>query len=424
MGILQITTDEAAEIGQLPRTVKIVTTDALAVVTAAGYLNPISLLTNIIYPSDVINIIYSWSEATQNGTYAVFRPSFSGGVITLVEWGNPGEVVLPVIANHIAVFTNTTGTIGDDAATAINGGNIQAGLSGTAGYFASFPATLARGSLRFVAANSAGDTVTQITNASQAAARIYSIPDGGQAASNFLLTDSGGTQTIATGSLALTLGNITAAAGNIAATLGSVSAGTTVTGGTGVTATTGNVTASAGNLVAGAAAAAGTVTSFSGTGANEFLRLSAVDNAGGAFSTTVSNAASVGQSQVVSIPDVGAATGNFLAAGAALVSGEFPVLSGTGGRVTSSGVAASNIQNKTNIIAASTADIGGGGAGPISVVVAGLTTSSKIVATIASSSNVVAVAKCIATATGFDITFTADPGAACVVNYVAFIVAQ
>lgn len=94
------------------------------------------------------------------------------------------------------------------------------------------------------------------------------------------------------------------------------------------------------------------------------------------------------------------------------------------GTIEDSGVSANDVQLSANIIANSTADIGGGGAGPISVVVAGLTVSSKINATIASSSNVVAVAKCVATATGFDITFTADPGAACVVNYVAFVVAQ
>ncbi len=65
-----------------------------------------------------------------------------------------------------------------------------------------------------------------------------------------------------------------------------------------------------------------------------------------------------------------------------------------------------------------TADIGGSGAGPISVTVDGLDANSPIVATIASSTNTVAVAKCIGTATGFDITFTADPGASCIVNYV------
>ena len=52
-----------------------------------------------------------------------------------------------------------------------------------------FPLTTARGSLVLQAALSAGDTVTTITNASQAAERAYTIPDSGASASEFLLTD-------------------------------------------------------------------------------------------------------------------------------------------------------------------------------------------------------------------------------------------
>ena len=51
-------------------------------------------------------------------------------------------------------------------------------------------------------------------------------------------------------SLTASTGNVTATAGNVVATVGAVTAGTTVTAGTGVTATTGNVTATAGNMVA------------------------------------------------------------------------------------------------------------------------------------------------------------------------------
>lgn len=81
--------------------------------------------------------------------------------------------------------------------------------------------------------------------------------------------------------------------------------------------------------------------------------------------------------------------------------------------------AASNARTTLQIFSGVTADIGGGGAGPISVAVAGMSAASAVVATIASSTNTVAVAKCISTATGFDITFDGDPGAACVVNFVA-----
>jgi hypothetical protein len=64
--------------------------------------------------------------------------------------------------------------------------------------------------------------------------------------------------TASTGNIVTTLGNITADAGNISATLGSLSAGTTVTAGTGITATTGNIAATTGSMSAGTTVTAGT----------------------------------------------------------------------------------------------------------------------------------------------------------------------
>ncbi len=118
-----------------------------------------------------------------------------------------------------------------------------------------------------------------------------------------------------TGTMSTDAANVTNA-GNITATGAAliagttVSAGTTVTGGTGIIATTGNVTATAGNVVAGSSGVAGTFISFPATAANGTLILSAL-NAGGAFNTTIRNSV-MGQSSVVSIPDPGAATANFL----------------------------------------------------------------------------------------------------------------
>ncbi len=337
MGILQITPDEVGQVSQLPRTVKIVTTDALAVVTAAGYLNPQTLLSNVIYPSDIINMIYSWSNATQNGTYAVFRPSFSGSTITLTEWSNPGEVVLPVVSNDFANFSGTAGVIKDS------------------GYSPSDPLK----------------TKVVMANGAVVANRFGKF------------TDTAGTIDDAT------------------------SAGTNL-----------------GDIYAGADAVAGAFRSYSATTATGYLGLAAVAN-GGAFAVNYSNDAH-GQSTTYKVTDVANANGRLLNAASAtpFTSGNFPVASGVAGLMVDSGLAAANIQNKTNIKAATTADIGGGGAGPISVAVAGLTTASVVVASIESSSNAVAVAKCNATGTGFDITFTGDPGVACLVNYVAFIAAQ
>lgn len=61
--------------------------------------------------------------------------------------------------------------------------NIDAGLSGTAGSVDVFPTTAAKGKLTLVAADSAGDTTTSITNASHGQATVVTIPDSGLATS-------------------------------------------------------------------------------------------------------------------------------------------------------------------------------------------------------------------------------------------------
>lgn len=341
MGIIAINVNTTGLVGQsvTPRRCTIVTTDSLATITTAGYLNNQNLLGNTILPTDVFDILYLFNEQTQVGTFGIFQVTYSSSTgFTLNLWENPGNVLLPVVSGDFAVFNGTSGQIKD---------------------------------------------------------------------AGFLPSDATKTRVVMAGS-ATTIGlmaKFVDITGTIDDTAGAVS--------------------NLGNISAGASGTAGTFISFPATASNGSFIWAAVGNAGN-FSATVSPVSTLGQASVYTIPDPANALSRFLVGATAtpFVSGEFPVASGTGGLMVSSGLAASNIQNKTNIKAASTADIGGGGAGPISVVVAGLTAASKIVATIASSSNAVAVAKCIATATGFDITFTGDPGAACVVNYVAFVVGQ
>lgn len=72
----------------------------------------------------------------------------------------------------------------------------------------------------------------------------------------------------------------------------------------------GAITSTAGNITSGSAGDAGTFISFPATSGNGTLILSAL-NAGGAFNTTIRNSV-MGQSSVVSIPDPGAATANFV----------------------------------------------------------------------------------------------------------------
>lgn len=81
--------------------------------------------------------------------------------------------------------------------------NLDAGASGTAGSVDVFPTTASKGKLTFAAADSAGDTTTTITNASQAGAVTYTIPDAGASGKFVLgggntaisLTGTGGTST-------------------------------------------------------------------------------------------------------------------------------------------------------------------------------------------------------------------------------------
>ncbi len=428
MGILQLPMQVPGMVGVLPNQKFMLTTDSYATITTAGYLNQVSLEANPVSSTDIIQVMYAFNQQTGVGLYGIFTVGISGGTITLTSWSNPGEVILPTIANHIATYTNTTGTLSEDAATAINGGNIQAGLSGTAGYLASFPATASKGSLRVVAVANTGDTLVTISNVLHGQASVYSIPDAANAVGRFLVAATA--TPFVSGNLpaASGTGGLMVDSGKSAAAIPTFTSPTIANHIAVFSNTSGNLSEDAataingGNLQAGLSGTAGTVASFPGTAANGSLILAAV-NAGGAFNTTISNG-TMAQSCVYTIPDVSASTGQFVVKTAAFVSGNLIQASGTAGVTVDSGIVASNVQLKTQVVAQTSADIGGAGAGPFTITVAGMTTASVVVATIETSSNIVAVAKATAGTGNFDILFTGDPGAVCTVNYVAYIAAQ
>lgn len=66
--------------------------------------------------------------------------------------------------------------------------DVDCGASGTAGSLDVFPTTAAKGKVEIIAADSAGNTTTTITNASQSGARIYTIQDAG-ASANFVMSE-------------------------------------------------------------------------------------------------------------------------------------------------------------------------------------------------------------------------------------------
>lgn len=383
--IQNIVTEVAGLVGVLPKIIYIDTNDTIAGVTAVGYLNAAAKQGYQFSEEEMALVSTKTSPSDTDTDLAWFQVEISGANISLVSPSGPGSVALPTIVNHIATFTNTAGAIGEDASTAINGGNIQAGLSGTAGYLASFPSTLAKGSLRIVAVANTNDTLVTISNALHGQASVYSIPDSGASTANFIISKLTGTQHITVGALQVDAGVISSGL---------------ATGGT------------AGGFIA-----------YPATSANGSLRLTPVGNAGN-FAVSISNVSTQGQATVMSIPDVAAATGQFVVKTAAFVSGNLIQASGTAGLTIDSGIASSDVQLKSQVVAQQSADIGGAGAGPIDIAVTGATAASVAVATVLSSSNAVSILKVVPGSAKISVTFSGDPGASAIINYIVYIAAQ
>lgn len=311
MPILSVKVDQIGQTGVQPNIIYILTNDTLVQVTTTGYLNGVAAENVGLGPNmmALVTIKLTPNGAAQPPLWLAV--SYASGNWSLVAPSGSGSVILPTEANNIAVYINTSGELGEDATTAINGGNIQAGRPGVAGAVKSFSATTGKGALQLKAVANTGDTVTTVSNAAMGQTTTVSIPDPGVATSGFLMTDSAGTQTIRTGDLASELGNIITLGGYIQALANSIYAGSRTLG------------------------AAGTLVSYPAPGFKGALILKAIANTGDT-ETTISNVA-MGQASVVSIPDPGTATANFAIAPAALVNGNLVKASGTAGLVADQG---------------------------------------------------------------------------------------
>lgn len=196
-----VITQEQGYAGLAIKMPRIVTTSTLAQVVTAGWYNNYQVASGqpAVNPQDLMVICHDYGTSSQaTDTFDVSIGANGIVTLSLAE----SNVVLPTIANHIATYTNTSGGLSEDAATAINGGNIQAGLSGTAGTLASFPSAASKGSLKVVAVANTGDTVTTISNAAMGQASVVSIPDPAAATANFVVAPS-----------ALVSGNVVKASG-------------------------------------------------------------------------------------------------------------------------------------------------------------------------------------------------------------------
>lgn len=273
MAILNITIGSTGLVGVLPRVIYIETNNTVAEVLATGFLNSAKQNGFAFGEADMALVTTKTSPSALSTECMWAEVSISGQNISLVPAAGAGSVVIPTVANYISHFTNTTGTLSSAAANVINAGNIQAGLSGTAGILKSFPATAARGSLNIAGVANTGDTVVTISNAAHGQASVYSIPDGGQATAEFIISDSAGTQHITSGAFQVDAGVISSGIS---------------TGGTG------------GGFIA-----------YPASASNGSLRLTPVGNAGN-FAASISNVSTLGQATVYTIPDPGAATANFV----------------------------------------------------------------------------------------------------------------
>jgi hypothetical protein len=73
-----------------------------------------------------------------------------------------------------------------------------------------------------------------------------------------------------------------------------------------------------------------------------------------------------------------------------------------------------------NLLAVGQVNVGGGGAGPLTVTVTDLLSTNFVSVQLVSSSNPVTIASVVAGAGSFAITFSADPGASAIIVYQAF----
>lgn len=122
MSIIFFSVGDAGQVGEVPRRNKLVVSDGLSALTTAGFLNGSNTSGKQIYPTDVFDVLYSYTptsgfasaSAFGTGTYLVCTVSIgSGGVITLVPWVDSSNVLLPVVSGDFAVFNGTTGQIKD-----------------------------------------------------------------------------------------------------------------------------------------------------------------------------------------------------------------------------------------------------------------------------------------------------------------------
>jgi len=217
MSILNIKTSQAGLVGTLPTPIYIDTNDTYAVVTATGYLNEAKQLGNSFAITQMA-LVQTSDEGPVWLTVSIVGSDYS-----LVAPSAASIVTLPTVADHLIVSSDADGTLANKTGTAINAGNLQAGLSGTSGALLSYPTTAASGSLVVEAQDNASGNFRTNIRSSTAVGQTQSIdiPDCGTTGADFLLSTSAAQQLMDSVSFSTTAG-IVGTTTNDDADLGSV----------------------------------------------------------------------------------------------------------------------------------------------------------------------------------------------------------
>lgn len=179
--------------------------------STTGQLTPAQITVANLFSGGADTPTLNAGASGTQGNINIYPSTASKGHLNITAADNAGDTTTSIVnASQAGARTYTIPDAGTDASFILTAGNqtiagnktltgtteadvLKVGSSGTVGAFNVFPTTASKGSIRILAADSAGDTVTTITNASQAAARAYTIPDAGADAS-FVMT--AGTQSV------------------------------------------------------------------------------------------------------------------------------------------------------------------------------------------------------------------------------------
>jgi len=199
--IYQYPTPIPMTVGEFPQLKFALFGDNLAAITTAGYLNSSNLAAAApIGNQDIIFALYSYSQQTTAGTFAILTASVSGatGQITLSQWADAANVVLPVVSGNVASFSGTAGQIADAgfAATSVMRTNaINTMTSAGRIVLAKVNGTEAANAVTTAAGNSGLITTSALTTAGGASYAITWTNSAITTTSVIQLTLMGGTNT-------------------------------------------------------------------------------------------------------------------------------------------------------------------------------------------------------------------------------------